>query len=769
LNILTLFKKVKRQTNIMRTNVVRFFLIALPLALVWLSVILFYTRGGLAVGGDWPGYYDALSAIKTGIPHAIVYGIGLLLARGNIYVGFYTGSFIGLLLNMAALFYFLATLFREWKDRVPPYVVAGTLYAFNMFALYDTFKSIIGLANVAVAGFLLFLAEAIKLYRHMVGQSEFSKWDGILMGVGIAVSSRVPPNSFRILPAEGIIVASLLAWALIEGIMRKYPDVRQVFKKFLIKLPLISITALVGMLYWEIPFFTSLKESIETAFYAASAHKGTSVLNAPYASLVNTFRILGVWVFPTHYCPYHELYSHDPFVTITSFMWPVVALGLSILLAEKKRRPLILSLVLFSLLIISWDTADNPPVGPLNKFITSVLPLSLAFFPTYYLSGTFLPLIYVALTTFTVVRAVELSCNFGGTKIPSICHKISKLALFTLLITILLVPSIPFFNGSALGQYFDPSIKGIWVPEEYFEAKDIALQHQGVILLWPSLTTYVQTSWGYQGTNGFYNSFFSPLKVVTPDFFGGYTEYSTIRRLMYTNLTRPPIRAGELRDITDLLNKEKISVFGVKYGRFNGSIRILVNNTDRIDIGIPFRSAIDISNYTFLILELSSNPSFFMEGLAKSNNFWIGIGSAEGVVGWYILGSTSNTYSINDEGISVSILIGFPDKPWAASYYNPSNVTRVIIRLITRDLREPVEVNFSLKSVKVAFPDVDPSIISLWKNFGVKYLLLDKSIVSGAASAYEPYYSSLPLLTKNGVLRPVLIGKNIELYQVVTE
>jgi len=754
--------------NLIRArNLGRFFLTTLPVALVWLSIILFYTKGGLLVGGDWPGCYDALSAIKTGVPSAIIYGIGLLLARGNIYVGFYTGTFIGLLLNMAALFYFLATLFREWKDRILPYIVAGILYAFNMFALYDTFKSIKGLADMAVAGLLLFLAQAIKLYRHVVGQSEFSKWDGILIGVGIAVSSRVIPNSFRILLAEGIIVASLLVWALIEGTIRKPPDVRQVFKKFLTKLPLISITALVGMLYWEIPFFSSFKENIETAFHAASAHKLTSVLHAPYANLINTFRILGFWAFSAGYCPYHKLYFHDPFVTITSFIWPVVALGLSILLAEKKRRPLVLALAIFSLLIISWDAADNPPVGPLNKLVTSILPLSLAFFPTYYLSGTFLPLIYVALTTFAIVRVSEVSCNLGKREMVNICGKIFKSAFPLLLIITLLIPSIPFFNGFALGQYFDPSIKGIWVPEEYFEAKDIALQHQGAILLWPSLTIYVQTSWGYQGTNGFYNSFFSPLKVVTPDFFGGYTMYSS-KRLMYANLTMPPIRPGQSRDITDLLNKEKISIWGARCERFNGSIRILVNNTDHIDIGIPFRSAINISNYTFLVLELSSDPSFFMESLAKSNNFWIGVGSAEGVVGWYILGSTSNTYSINDEGISVSMLIGFSDKPWAASYYDPSNVTGVMIRLITRDIKEPVEVNFSLKSIKVAFSDVDPSMISLWKNFGVKYVLLDKSIVGGAQSVYEPYYSSLPLLTKNGVLRPVLIGKNVELYQVMT-
>jgi len=752
-----------------RIAVVKFFLIALPVALLWLSIILFYTRGGLLVGGDWPGYYDAFSAIRTGIPHAIIYGIGLLLARGNIYIGFYTGAFIGLLLNMVAFFYFLVTLFREWKDRILPYIVAGILYAFNMFALYNTFKSVIGLADIAVAGLLLFLAQAIKLYRHIVGQSKFSKWDSILIGVGIAVSSRVPPNSFRSLFAEGIIIVGLLAWASIKGTLKKSPDVRQVFKKFLTKLPLISITALVGMLYWEIPFFTSLKESIGTAFYAAFAQKVTSVLNAPYASLVNTFRILGVWAFPTGYCPYHELYSHDPFVTITSFMWPVVALGLSILLAEKKRRPLILSLVLFSLLIISWDTADNPPVGPLNKFITSVLPLSLAFFPTYYLSGTFLPLIYVVLTTFAIVRVSEVSHNLGKREMVNIRGKIFKSAFPLLLIITLLIPSIPFFNGSALGQYFDPSIKGIWIPKDYLNARNIMLERPGRILVLPSLTTYIQTSWGYQGGSNFYNEIFAPIDVITPQNpvfkAGGYTLYNPSTRTIYANLTKPPIRPGKLWDITGSANYKKILIWGGKYEHFNDSIKLFINGSDHVDVVIPFFSVIDISHYHFLILELFSDSSFYLKNLASSNDFWIGVGSAEGVIGWYILGSSSNTYSIDDKRIYVSMLIGFPDKPWPASYYNPSNVTGIVIRLITRNLREPVEVNLYFRSIKVALSDIDPFIMDIWEQLEIKYVLLDKSIVSGASSAFEPYSLALTLLKGKGILRPVLIGRHIELYE----
>jgi hypothetical protein len=329
----------------------------------------------------------------------------------------------------------------------------------------------------------------------------------------------------------------------------------------------------------------------------------------------------------------------------------------------------------------------------------------------------------------------------------------------------LLIPDAPFFNGYALGQYFDPNIRGIWIPEDYFKAREITSPHEGLILLWPSVTTYVQTSWGYQGTNRFYNSFFSPTKVITQDFFGGYALYNPYKRDIYVSLSRPPIRPVLSSDITNIISEEKILVWGAKYERSDYSINLFINGSDHVDIVFPFAQTMNISNYQFLIIEFSLNPLSYIEDLARSNNVWIGISDTK-YVGWYIFGSSSNIYSIHEEDISVAMLIGFPDKPWASSMYDAGLVTGVIIRLITRNFANPVESNFSLKSIKIAFSDADLSIINAWKQFGVKYVLFDKSIVGGAMSAVEPYNLSVSILMKEGILSPILTGRNIELYEV---
>jgi len=765
-----MLKDLNIPSSKIKNRLIRFSLIAFTITFIWNLTILFYTKGRILVGGDWVGYYDAFSAIKTGIPNAIIYGIGLLLAKGNVYIGFYLGISIGLFLNIIALFYFLNKLFADWQSRVSPYIIAGIFYSFNMFALYNTFKSIVGIAEVANAGVLIFFAQIIKFYRYIIAGAEFSKWDCILMGIGIAVSSRVPPNSFRILLAESIVMVILFAYAFIKGYVRKIFDINSFLRKFLNKLLQVISIALLGMLYWEIPFFSTFKESIETAFYAMHAKSYLNVLNAPYAKLINVFRILGVWAFPTGYCPYHMLYYHDPLITVTSFMWPIMALGLPMLLAEKKERSQILILISFSLAIISWDMADNPPVGPLNKFIVTYFPLILGFFPTYFLSGTFLPLIYVVLATFTTVKIIEFICHMLRKDAFKIRNKFLKTIFSSLLVFLLIIPSIPFFNGSALGQYFDPNIKGIWIPEEYFDVKNVVLQYQGAILIWPSLTTYIQTSWGYQGAANFYNEFFAPKNIITPQnpIFkaGGYTFFNPSSRNIYINLSKPPLKPGVSWNIKRLIDEKHMQIWGASYEVSGDIIKITISDSDHIDIVLPFLYAVNISNFQFLVLELSFKPSSYMEDLAALGGFWVGVLSADGMAGWYICGSSSNTYFVVNSSISIFLLINYPDKPWPASYYNSSNIVAIIIRLFTHSFKKYDEVFLSLKSIKIAFSDIDFSIINIWKRFKIKYILFDKSLVDGAYINPKIYDFALDRLKKEKILRPVFLGKYIELYEI---
>lgn len=763
---------INRERIIFRIKSSKHYLSAIVIAAIWLSIILFYTRGGLLVGGDQPGLYNALSSISTLYPNYVIPGIGLLLANGNIYVGFYLGLFIGLCINLIALSYFLSTLFVEWRGKMVPLVIASLLFVFGMFTIYDTFESVIGVASVSGAGMFLFLAEAVKLYRHMNNKSNgFGKINCVLMGIGIAVSSTIPPNSFRLIAIEVITLLGLLILSVIQQGAVKISNVKFVAKRFVVALPLIILVAIAGMMYWEWYFFSSFKTNVGTSLQAAQS-LGLFTLNAPYATLINTFRIFGVWAFETGYVPYHGLYYSNPLVTSASFMWPIAALGMSLLLVEKSNRSKILLLVTVSLVIIAWDTANNPPVGAINLFAVSHIQLLSSLFQTYFLSGTLLPIIYVALSTFVVVRLIE--SLHSSKKFFHFRYKKLLMIIPILLIVLLLVADMPFFTGAALGEYFNPSIKGIWVPNDYFKVKNVlssSMQSGNTALLWPSISTYVQTSWGYQGANSFYNNFFVPSLVLTPASFGGYSLANPSLAAEYSTLTSVPVMAGKSTDITNYTDYAKLSVQGASCIYSNNTISLgsVDGSLNNVTITIPFHESFNASNCLLFTLQFSANPESLISSMLKDEGLWIGIGYSDGETGWYIPGSsTSSNYTVNNNIVTISMVANSPDNPWTAPAYNASIVSDIAFSLSTKDLTNSYYPSLDLSSITIqaSSTEVNESLINLWQQYKVEYVIFDSSNISGSLISPEQYSASLSFLINKGLLAPVFVGKYLQLYRV---
>jgi hypothetical protein len=748
--------------------------VAILIAAIWLFIILYYTRGGLLIGGDQPGFYNGPNGILTAYPNVVVPSIGLILANGNIYVGFYLGLFIGLCINLFALTYLVNTFFVEWRRKITPVILACVFYVFSMFYIYNTFKSVIGIATVSESGLLLFLALAVKLYRFINKTGRFTKLDCVLLGIEIALSSAIPPNSFRIIAVESAIIAGLLVLAIIKQGVLKISNIKIVLNNFLRTLPIIIVVAVACMMYWEWNYFSTFKTNVATSLYAAKS-LGLLTINAPYANLINTFRIFGVWAFQTGYCPYNSLFYSNISVTVTSFLWPIVALGMSLLLVKKNNRLKIMSLVSLSLLIIAWDSANNSPAGAINLFAVSHVPLLSSLFPTFFLSSALLPIFYILLSTFVIVQLAELLRSSKRRFFHFHFKKLVKVVIPLLLIVLLLVPDMPFFTGAALGQYFNSNIKGIWIPNDYFEVTNIlssSMQPGNTALLWPSITTYVQTSWGYQGTNSFYNDFFYPSAIITPDSFGSYSLANPTTATEYSTLTSVPITAGNSSsDITSYADFAKLSVQGANYTYFNNALSLdSVNGTGNyVYIAIPFNETLNTSECALFTLQFSAGPQSLIETLLKNQDLWVGIGSSDGDIGWYIPGSTtSSNYTISDNTFTISMVADSPDKPWAASVYNASSVNNIDFCIPAEDLTNSSHLSIALSSlsIKAFFNVIDQSIINLWQQYKVEYVILDSSNVAGALISPEQYSSLLNLLISKGVLVPIFVGKYLQLYKV---
>jgi len=55
---------------------------------------------------------------------------------------------------------------------------------------------------------------------------------------------------------------------------------------------------------------------------------------------------------------------------------------------------------------------------------------------------------------------------------------------------------------------------------------------------------------GYQGTNSFYNNYFSPPMIITPDYFGTYAEYNSELQQQYTSIVCPHLVSHEKTEQT---------------------------------------------------------------------------------------------------------------------------------------------------------------------------------------------------------------------------
>lgn len=747
----------------------------LCISLFWIILLLFYTHGGLLVGGDWAGYYEPTRLLHWPIaPQEVIYDIALIVTGGNIYGGFYLGLFLSTFLTLLSFFYFVKSLFKGIINRKFLLVLASVstlLYLFSLPTLTDTFKSLVNVVLLANAGFYVFLAELCNLIKNVrLRLSEkFDYKNMILMGVGIGLSSGFPPNAFRILLLE--IIIFVLAVLLTMVSLKSLTIIKQVFRKVV---PAVLISVII-MLYWLAPFISNFEQNIEvlTSAYSTRSYGQPSRLTPSYATLPQVLRVIGSWQFQTIFVPYHELYFTNFVITIASFMWPILVLGLPLLLCNNREKHLLLPMTLIVLVVIFWEKAGNPPLGEIYIFLVSNAPQIQGMFPTDFLQMRILAPLYPIMATFSVIKLYEVvhsKVNYAS----STKNKTISLLLPVFLTILLLISVWPIWSGMAVSQYYDPSIKGIWIPNEYTATRYLlknATRYNEAVLFYPAISTYVQTSWGYQGTNGFYNNFFSPLLIITPDYFGGYSQYNPKLWRNYLSLVSPKLLPRE-RIKLDTLNYEKIGVYHTRYQLQSNYTQVYLydfsyDENSWVDISLPFKEPMNFSDYALLTLKVNANSTEYLNQAIDNGGLWIGMTSGQ-YTGWYIIGSSINSNSIIEQNDTMEIMLTLnsPDKPWSTSIYYVDNVNGLFIKL----KKDSVSSN----NLTLVFPTlyvsqevaISEDYVSLIKQYNIGYIIYDASISSGALSAYQSYEIVIDALIKSGFLTIVYNGQFLRLYEI---
>ncbi|HVH15856.1 MAG TPA: hypothetical protein VNA15_09095 [Candidatus Angelobacter sp.] len=311
---------------------------------LYIFLLLFYTGGALLYGGDNAGYYSAYQSLVDPTPSTAIFGLGMILAGGNYYFGFYLTLFACSFLVSAGILYLTKAFFEGFfaeRQVIMMGYVASFLYLFNPVSLTNTFQSFTQNVYITNSGFVVFLIGVVRLWKSMGRGVGFRARDSLVMGAGLGLSSGVFPTNVRTFITGGLI----LAYFLMLGLLFGSPHV-SFLRRFAIAVKGATLGAagsILGGFYILWPELQNFSSFLSAANQGAS-NTASTFFQGSFNQLPEVFRLLGVWSFPTDYAPYHDLYFRNPVVVAGSFLWPILAIGVPLLICRRSHRRTIVAL-----------------------------------------------------------------------------------------------------------------------------------------------------------------------------------------------------------------------------------------------------------------------------------------------------------------------------------------------------------------------------------------------------------------------------------------
>lgn len=539
------------------------------LAAAYVMIILFWTHGRLLFGQDVAGIYNTYdwSGSIGGLAEVTV----LALCASNVYLAFYVTTFL-LALGCATAMYALARIFTRPLSRTTSRCVAyvsAMLLLFNPWATESTFLSLISNVDIQRLGFLVFLVGSLLACERVArGQTVFRS--GAMAGIGLGFALLPFPNYFRLWAAVVGIEAILFLASLWQ--VWHLRGFRWVLGKYLrFALLMTALAAALTALYIQ-PVLQDASAYVHLAQAGAADKSSLFFETGSFNVALNELRNFNGWEFP--YVVYYSWYQGTSVLALASLGWPILALGVTTVLAPAEIRKRVLLVAGLLLAVIFYDKASNPPLGGAWIYVANNFRSSLQLFPTGVLSDLSLSIFYPVLCGLAICLAALRIPPAAAALVATLSRRVSSLrkprsastpeamgpsrrhphsrtvslsALGTwgtgiFLAGLLVGSAFPVFDGFAETYSYNSDVQdgGFYIPQTYFNARALLRQMGGNVLLLPPTTSnpYVTTSWDWSGEIGFYPSFFLPVPIITLNSFGGtYADPSQWSE--FENLTVP--------------------------------------------------------------------------------------------------------------------------------------------------------------------------------------------------------------------------------------
>lgn len=749
-------------------------------ALWFTALIAFWAHGGLLYRIDFPGVYSIGGFFFAPTPDYIIPSLAAGVSFGNIYFAQYLSFFWDVFLCTLGAQLLARELFRtsfSSSQLIGLQALAATFYLIEPYGVTWGFYALMLNVFLYNAAFFLVMALLVRLGRCLVTGKQAFRWgDAIWLGVGVGLASPSSfPNLVRTLLLIGVALGILatVVLALVVTSQAHRSVVRKAAPKFTVGTVPVAV-ALVAYPVWL--FLQTLL--FEPGAVAAIAAKNSVILPNSFATLPNVVRLFGRSNFLA--LPYAQLYVSNPAVIVGTWLWPILAVLVPLIATLFPRLPNRGWIWVSELLIlpcIAWGTGTNPPFGPINSWVSQHLPYGHTFMPTFVpvqfvavklytvLAAFSIVLLYVTLRRWVQARAETRPYPFYP-KAPNgpwatrpyprrprrVGARIAAPLMALLVVTLLGLSATPIFNGTVLEAPGGASV-AFQVPNAYFATRDYLQAHGGNALLLPSTSLYFRTTWGYYGVSGFYTTFYTPSRILSPDYYGPYQYLLSSTRQSYAEATQVIVPGTNSTPLPALSGHRWIQAGHSPYYVFRS-------------LGAP----LNLSSFEWAEVTLPTTDPGLLVGLIQGEQIDLGLRSGPQQVGWYLIGQggEAQLISSNSTSVEVGFLLGAPTR----GVFDPSSVNALILRILP----------FTVLS-SAYFPDlglgtprftgiINSSLAPGWltlmrSTYHMNYLLLDSTLKPYGRTeptSYGPVVTAV--LFELGLATPVLITNDLQLWQL---
>jgi len=596
--------------------------------------------------------------------------------------------------------YLFRTIFPGMRSSQILSILSGLVFLFNPSLVVDTFKSI-WLSLPERAFFPVFLSLFIDGYQKQ--RIDYSLLCG---AVSFVLFARFPVSSAEYLVATLVFVGSYLAVVLITAKAKA-----GILFFSLRYLALTAVTAVAVNWYLVYPYLLNLQTYTSTL----SSFPVNGLAINEWSGIENAIRLLSFWGFYNGYAPYSATYSANLAVLASTIALP--CLSFATILMNRSKRVLIVTATSAALVFLA--KGNNEPGGQLYAQLVGFSILKV-----FYVSSILVPFVALSYSLLFPVFYREISL------ITERFHRNMAILLRyctgVTLLSVLLLASWPLVTGNVGSLYHQPSERGVNIPSEYDGLRQwLASNGQsGRTLLAYNPAVYITTSWGFQGSQQFYQNYLNTALVT-----GIGTQYSETTAILayaynlehFTGLD-PAVTVDLHNATSQLWNNSQSDPLWILSSAFNDSSGIAWHiqpsgaKLHQISYSLP-----SVQNWTnYDVISFWVNATSMVE-------LQFGIMDSAREVGWY---HAANHVSRTESGWTQVIMrLRTPDY----SKFDPAAVMSLLAQIPESSAPSTVE----LSSIQYARGFYESST---WAQFlgllGVRWVLEDESLVVGNWTDY---------------------------------